>query len=77
MSAYIVQPYCKLRWYCPLTAPVYVAGMKFGLMVAKGTMSAVIRRFKILPGTTPIRLEYMIGLRSYTGMRVRLESRYE
>jgi hypothetical protein len=51
--------------------------MKFGLMVAKGTMSAVIRRFKILPGTTPIRLQYKMALRSSTGMKVRLESRYE
>jgi hypothetical protein len=53
-----------------------VEGMKFGLMVAKGTMSALIRRFKILPGTTPLSLEYMIALRSRTGMKVRLESRY-
>jgi hypothetical protein len=53
-----------------------VAGMKFGLMMAKGTMSALIRRFKILPGTTPLSPEYVIVLKSQTGMRVRLESRY-
>ena len=52
------------------------SGMKFGLMVAKGTMSALVRRFKILPGTTPLSVEYVIALRSQTGMRVRLESRY-
>jgi len=52
-----------------------VSGMKFGLMVVKGTMSALIRRFKILPGTTPLSLQYMIVLLSHTGMRVRLESR--
>jgi cytochrome P450 len=52
-----------------------VTGMKFGLMVAKGTMSALIRRFKILPGTTPLSPEYMIMLKSRTGMRVRLEFR--
>jgi hypothetical protein len=51
------------------------SGMKFGLMVAKGTMSALIRRFKFLPGTTPINLEYMIAMRSKTGIGVRLESR--
>jgi hypothetical protein len=68
-----------VSWFCPPTAPnrhfVSVAGMKFGLMVAKGTVSAVVRRFQILPGTTPISLEYVIALRSRTGMRVRLEAR--
>ena len=54
---------------------MYVAGMKFGLMVAKGTMSALIRRFTFLPGTTPLSLDYMIALRSETGMTLKLESR--
>ena len=80
LQACILQEaYYRVRWYFQQKALnrhfLSAAGMKFGMMVVKGTMSALIRRFRILPGTTPISLEYVIALRSQTGMRVRLESR--
>jgi hypothetical protein len=49
--------------------------MKYGLQVIKGTLSTVIRRFKILPGSTPLCLDYTIALGSKTGMRMRLDPR--
>jgi hypothetical protein len=45
------------------------------MQVIKGTLSTLIRRFKILPGSTPISLDYKIALGSKTGMRMRLEPR--
>jgi hypothetical protein len=52
-----------------------VAGIKYGLQAIKGTLSSLIRRFKILPGRTPIALDTTITLKSVTGMKIRLESR--
>jgi hypothetical protein len=54
---------------------LYVAGMKYGMQTVKGTISAIIRRFKILPSNTPLQLHYKISLTSLTGMKIRLESR--
>jgi hypothetical protein len=54
---------------------MYIAGLKYGMQTIKGTISVLIRRFKILPGSTPLQLDYMLSLRSLTGMNVRLESR--
>jgi hypothetical protein len=54
---------------------LYVAGLKYGMQTMKGTMSAIIRKFKILPGNTPLQLHYKITLTSLTGMKIRLESR--
>ncbi|GFG36201.1 hypothetical protein Cfor_03141 [Coptotermes formosanus] len=65
-------PYSYLAF---AAGPRNCMGMKFGLMVTKGTMSALIRRFKILPGNTPLSLDYTIALKSRTGMKLRLESR--
>jgi hypothetical protein len=45
------------------------------MQAIKGTLSAVIRRFKILPGCTPLSLDYKITLGSRTGLKIRLESR--
>jgi hypothetical protein len=54
---------------------LYVAGLKYGMQTLKGTVSAIIRRFKILPSNTPLKLDCKISLRSLTGMKIRLESR--
>jgi hypothetical protein len=52
-----------------------VTGLKYGMQAIKGTLSALIRKFKILPGSTPLSLDYRITLGSKSGMRVRLEPR--
>jgi hypothetical protein len=52
-----------------------VAGIKYGMQAIKGTLSALIRKFKILPGSTPLSLDCTIALKSVTGMKIRLECR--
>jgi hypothetical protein len=49
-------------------------GIEYGLQAMKGTLSAVIRQFKILPGSTPLSLDYKIMLKRLTGMKA--ESRH-
>jgi hypothetical protein len=54
---------------------VCITGIEYGLQAMEGALSAVIRKFKILPGSTPLSLDYKITLKSVTGMKLRLESR--
>ncbi|XP_069675791.1 cytochrome P450 4C1-like [Periplaneta americana] len=55
--------------------PRICVGQKQGMVMMKTGMSGLLRRYKLLPGTTPLSLDYQVNLISSTGITVRLAER--
>ncbi|XP_069701259.1 cytochrome P450 4C1-like [Periplaneta americana] len=62
--------------YIPFSyGPRICVGQKQGMFSMKTAMSGLLRRYKLLPGTIPLSLDYKVNLISSTGITVRLAER--
>ncbi|XP_069701231.1 cytochrome P450 4C1-like [Periplaneta americana] len=62
--------------YFPFSyGPRICVAQKQGMVMLKTGMSGLLRRYKLLPGTTPLSLDYKMNLMSNTGITVRLAER--
>jgi hypothetical protein len=55
----------------------YVSGMKFAMLEMKAILSAILRRYQILPASPPHQLDLtvVLVLKSLTGVVLRLQPR--
>jgi hypothetical protein len=60
-----------------LTSLFHVSGMKFAMLEMKAILSALLRRYQILPASSPHQLDLtvVLVLKSLTGVVLRLQPR--
>ncbi|KAJ4439688.1 hypothetical protein ANN_07816 [Periplaneta americana] len=62
--------------FIPFAAgPRNCIGQKFAMLEIKATVSQLLRRYRLMPGTSPLRLMPDIVLKTVTGINIRIERR--